>query len=97
MINGILTVNFDPPYLCFQRANETRNDTCLRDCSREEIRNMLLKLGAHHSTPWPIDDCIIRSKGSFSQELLEDFDLAQHIPFKTLKKASVSQTRRQSA
>ena len=89
MINGTLTVNLDPPYLCFQVADEGRSGSCLRECSTEEIRRMLIALGAHRSGHWPVSECIIRSKGQFSIKLLRDFKLVAPLLCRKLERRVV--------
>jgi len=75
MVEGILVVNLDPPYVGFVQKQDKQGDKkmrgALKNCSLQELRQTLLELGA--ITPqqqWPPRDCTIRFPGVFSSEAL---------------------------
>jgi hypothetical protein len=66
MIEGILLVNLDPPYIGFSQASQdaqpsaTRIDVW-RDCSVDEIRLLLIDLNAFSpDQSWPPQECVLR-------------------------------------
>ena len=76
MITGTLTINLKPPYLSFQSAAGSGHEySYLTECEVEDIQRILLELGVHESYRLPGKDGIVRSKGQFSIELLEEFGL----------------------
>jgi hypothetical protein len=66
MIEGILLINFDPPYVSFSQAPQSSSNTesrinVWRDCSLDEIRDLLISLGAiFPEESWPPQECILR-------------------------------------
>lgn len=78
MVEGILVVNLDPPYLGFEDASDTKHARgALKNCSSlTELRQMLIELGVISAQqPWPPRDCAIRVSGSFSQTTLNKLGL----------------------
>lgn len=61
MIDGTLTVNLEPPYLAF--CDKAGNHYS-RNCSFEEIQDMLADLG---NLNWPLRDCFVRIPMQFDQ------------------------------
>ena len=77
MVEGILVVNLDPPYVGFvQKESKTPGDNkrlkgSLKTCTVPELRQMLLDLGAiTPQQPWPPRDCTISLPGSYSAAVL---------------------------
>lgn len=66
MIEGILLINLDPPYIAFSQAPQSsqNSDSKIdewRPCSVDEIRQLLIELDAilpHH--PWPPQEIVLR-------------------------------------
>jgi hypothetical protein len=69
MLEGILTINLDPPYICLESEGNQRQ----RAFSSEQIRCILEELGISR---WPLRDCLIRLKGEFSFEALQKIGLS---------------------
>lgn len=75
MVDGILVVNLDPPYVGFVQ-NEKPGDNrrkfgTMKDCTLSELRATLIELGAITSQQqWPPKDCAIRVPGTFSDAAL---------------------------
>ncbi len=74
MIEGVLTINLDPPYLQFQ-GGDTSIDGCLRECTTEEVRAALHELGQVCTRAWPLHECVIRLRGKFPIVKLSMFGL----------------------
>lgn len=74
MIEGVLTVNLDPPYLQFHGDNRSV-DGCLRECTTEELRAALGELAECSIMHWPLQDCVIRLRGMFPIVKLSLFGL----------------------
>ena len=80
MIEGLLTVNLEPPYLSFQSLEDLTAKSCLRYCTAEDVKSALANLCAfQYFQHWPLKECIIRVEGSFSREKLAHFGL---LPFR---------------
>ncbi|MBS2009228.1 MAG: hypothetical protein JST01_19395 [Cyanobacteria bacterium SZAS TMP-1] len=83
MIEGTLQINLDPPYIAFSELPKESLDpaakmTIVRPSSVEEIRELLLELGA--ITPdqaWPPRECILRFPVALSRANLRRFNLLQ--------------------
>lgn len=82
MLEGILVVNLDPPYVGFvkkhgnQSGDDKRMHGSLRNCSLPELRQMLIELGAiSPQQQWPPRDYMIRLPGSFSEATLAKIGL----------------------
>jgi hypothetical protein len=82
MVEGILLVNLDPPYVGFvvqqtkAPGENKRLRGALKNCSLIELRAMLLELGA--ITPqqqWPPGDTSLQVPGSYSAATLERMGL----------------------
>ncbi|MBX9689490.1 MAG: hypothetical protein K2X27_22460 [Candidatus Obscuribacterales bacterium] len=81
MVEGILLVNLDPPYVSFVEkaaglSDGKRMRGALRNCTVSEMRQMLLDLGA--ITPqqhWPLKDCTISLPVSYSSATLHKLGL----------------------
>lgn len=80
MVEGILVVNLDPPYIGFvqkqDKSQGKRLAGALKNCTANEIRQTLLELGA--ITPqqqWPPRECTIRVPGSYSLAVLAKLGL----------------------
>jgi hypothetical protein len=76
MIEGILLVNLDPPYIGFSEASQgsqkadSRVDVW-RHCSVAEIKELLIDLEAIlPDQPWPPRECVLRLQVSWSKEEL---------------------------
>jgi hypothetical protein len=87
MVEGILVVNLDPPYVGFvqnddkQASDHKRLRGALRNCTLPELRQMLLELGAiSPQQQWPPRDCTIRVPGSFSAATLAKVGLESSQP-----------------
>lgn len=87
MVEGILVVNLDPPYIGFVSKNSAKSPKSpseskrlkgsLKSCSSEELRQMLIELGAiTQQQHWPPKDCTMRVPGSYPSALLEKMGLA---------------------
>jgi hypothetical protein len=82
MVEGILVVNLDPPYVGFvvqqqnkQAGENKRLHGALKNCTLNELRQMLLELGAiSPQQQWP-DDCPVHFPGSYSEAALEKIGL----------------------
>lgn len=76
MIEGILTVNLDPPYCSFHSHLTGFNYLRSAECTVEEIRAILLELGAISSGQnWPMQECFVRLTGTFSEGQLANLGL----------------------
>jgi hypothetical protein len=76
MIEGILTVNLEPPYLSFQSTAGLAGEDSLRNCTTEEIRSALAEFCAiEYCQNWPLKECIVRIQGNFCREKLVSFGL----------------------
>jgi len=87
MVEGILVVNLDPPYVGFvsqqgEVAGENkRMRGALKNCTLAELRQTLLELGAISAQQqWPPQDCTIRVPGSYSDDALARVGLATSKP-----------------
>jgi hypothetical protein len=65
MIEGMLIINLDPPYMGFTPTSGRQaipvDAEPWRHCTHEQIRNLLLDLDVITvSDPWPLRDCILR-------------------------------------
>ncbi len=76
MIEGTLTVNLDPPFIWFDTTSDGAKRHCHHECTSGDIRLILLEL-AGESVPWPVKECVVRSSGTFSVEMLHKFQLLQ--------------------
>ncbi len=82
MVEGILVVNLDPPYVGFVQNENKPGDTrkkrgSVKNCSLSELRLTLIELGAiSPNQQWPPRDCAIRVPGSFSDDALAKAGLA---------------------
>ncbi|MBX9570638.1 MAG: hypothetical protein K2X77_17230 [Candidatus Obscuribacterales bacterium] len=83
MVEGTLVVNLDPPYVSFVEhegvktgAERRRRATAFKHCTIQELRMMLIDLGAivpyQH---WPPRDCMMRLPGTYSQATLDKLGL----------------------
>lgn len=82
MVEGTLVVNLDPPYVSFVEhgaktgAELRRRKTAFNHCTIQELRMMLIELGAivpyQH---WPPKDCMMRLPGSYSKDTLDKLGL----------------------
>jgi hypothetical protein len=68
MMEGILTINLDPPYISL----ESEGTQSQRTFSLDQIRSILEELGVQR---WPLRDCLIRLQGEFSFESLQRIGL----------------------
>jgi hypothetical protein len=76
MIEGILTVNLDPPYCSFHSRETGFNYLRSAECTVEEIRVILIELGAiSASQHWPMQECFVRLSGTFSEVQLGNLGL----------------------
>lgn len=73
MVEGILTINVNPPYVVFCPKE---GKSSIRECTAEHIRAVLADLAADvHFQHWPVKECVIRLQGNFSRDKLEKFGL----------------------
>lgn len=79
MIIGTLIVNLDPPCLAFFRetaGSGSGNGCCRRSCTSDEVRALLLDLGAIYPyQSWPICEYQALLRGSFSEVTLAKHEL----------------------
>ena len=76
MIEGILTVNLDPPYCGFHSHETGFSYLRSAECTVEEIRAILIELGAiSPSQHWPMQECFVRLTGTFSEVQLAKLGL----------------------
>ena len=76
MIEGILTVNLDPPYCSFHSHTTGFHYIRSAECTVDEIRAILLELGAISSSQhWPMKECFVRLTGRFSEAQLGELGL----------------------
>jgi hypothetical protein len=76
MIEGILTVNLDPPYCSFHSHETGFSYLRSAECTVEEIRVILIELGAISSSQhWPMQECFVRLTGTFSEVQLTNLGL----------------------
>ena len=76
MIEGILTVNLDPPYCSFHSHTTGFHYLRSAECTVDEIRAILLELGAISSGQnWPMKECFVRLTGKFSEAQLAELGL----------------------
>jgi hypothetical protein len=82
MVEGILVVNLDPPYVGFvQKNDKSKMRGKLKNCTVPELRQMLLDLGAiSPQQQWPPKDCTIRLPGKYSSAALEKLGLETKPP-----------------
>lgn len=82
MVEGILVVNLDPPYVGFVQNEKKPGDGrkmrgAVKNCSLIELRQTLIELGAISANQqWPPRDCAIRVPGTFSDDALAKAGLA---------------------
>lgn len=75
-MQGTLTINIDPPYICFDTKISGHKHRYQSECTLDNIHEVLLEL-TENEIRWPLKDGIIRYDGKFSAELLEKFRLIQ--------------------
>jgi hypothetical protein len=74
MIEGILTINLDPPYLSFH-PNDSTSSACLRECATADIYVALGELAPLLNSVHQLDDCVVRLQGNFSKGRLSKLGL----------------------
>lgn len=85
MVEGILVVNLDPPYVSFvEQQDKTGTDqrkrkpAAVRHCTIQELRLMLLELGAIVPyQQWPPREYTIHMPGTYSQATLDKLGFEQ--------------------
>ncbi len=68
-IDGVLTINLEPPYFSFQ---DLTGAVYARNCTREEVRDALDELG---NLNWPLEDCVVRLPGQYNLSRLNKLQL----------------------
>lgn len=83
MVEGILVVNLDPPYIGFVKkesmagAESKRLRGALKNCTANELRQLLIELGAiTDKQQWPPRDCTMRVPGTYPAAILAKMGLA---------------------
>lgn len=75
MIEGLLQINLDPPYMAFHSLN---NDSCGKSCTVEDVRVLLVDLNAiPPGQHWPLREFTMRLAGRFANETLQKFGLVK--------------------
>lgn len=73
MIEGLLQINLDPPYIAFDSQD---NGCSARSCTTEDIRALLIALNAlGPGRHWPLCDFTMRLAGQFDSKTLQQFGL----------------------
>ena len=91
MVEGILVVNLDPPYVSFVKqetasnpGQKRRNAAAVKHCTIQELRKMLIDVGAIMPyQQWPPRDYLVRLPGSFSQDTIDKLGLENTAAIKT--------------
>jgi hypothetical protein len=79
MIDGMLSISFDPPLIGFlEKCGPNGKRTRWRNSSLDEIRMLLLDLEKMSSDQkWPPRDCLLRVSGDFLSDSLAKFGLLE--------------------
>ena len=76
MLEGMLFINFDPPYIAFSPEDRGQKAQCVRYCSKEDIHSLLLDLGLLQPTQhWAPRECQALFFASLSNSTLLKYGL----------------------
>lgn len=80
MVQGLLVINLDPPFIGFSTTPDNPRQATIReswhDCSLQEIRDVLIDLDAiSPNLPWPPRDYILRLPVDLSKSSLQKLNL----------------------
>jgi len=86
MIDGLLMINLDPPYVGFI-ANSSE---CWKNLTVEELRALLTDLGVlAPGESWPPREYMVRARGQFSSGALARFGLVKLAVTRSVPKSEV--------
>jgi len=91
MIEGMLVINLEPPYIGFSESSDAAAGSGSpsyewRHCSQDDIRDLLIELGVISTTQsWPPRECLLRLTLPVPKKALKRLGLANLHELKALR------------